>query len=78
MDNQQATSWFVGILEGEGSFSKSDFYNREWVRISNTDLEIINKCVDVLNQLRITNKTSRVSLPCPDQPSHLASRRRLL
>ena len=42
--NQQVTSsWFTGILEGEGCFEKSKKQNIR-VRISNTNLDIIEAC----------------------------------
>lgn len=52
LDNQQATSsWFIGILDGEGSFRNTKKSNIE-VRISNTDIDIIEKCEEFL---RINN-----------------------
>jgi DNA-binding transcriptional regulator WhiA len=65
-DNQQVTSsWFVGILEGEGSFRNSAKSNIE-VRISNTNTDIIEACESFLrtnyiyfvttNAKRITRK----------------------
>lgn len=48
-DNQQVTSsWFCGILEGEGSFD--DIKNRKRVRICNTDEDIIEACEDYLKR----------------------------
>jgi hypothetical protein len=38
-DNQQATSWFVAILEGEGSF-----FERPRIQIPNNDVDIITEC----------------------------------
>ena len=57
MDNQQATSWFVGILEGEGSFSK-DRHNGCRIRISNTESDIIDKCSKILFEKHIINNVS--------------------
>lgn len=51
-ENQQVTrSWFVGILEGEGSFRNTAKSNKE-VRISNCDTDIIRGCE---NYLRANN-----------------------
>jgi hypothetical protein len=48
MDNQQATSWLVGILDGEGSFDK----NR--LRISNTEIDLIHQCEDIISSFGIS------------------------
>jgi len=47
MDNQQATSWLSGIIEGEGSLTS------ERLRISNTELDLIEKCEEILRKLGI-------------------------
>lgn len=47
IDNLQATNWFVGILDGEGSLSR-DYHNGCRIRISNTELDIIEKCQKIL------------------------------
>lgn len=52
MDNQQTISWFVGILEGEGSFRIRS--NTE-VRISNTERDLIDFCSNFLKQNFILN-----------------------
>ncbi len=57
MDNQQATSWFTGILEGEGSFSL-DSHNGCRVRISNTETDIIEKCSKFLTNRAILHNIS--------------------
>jgi intein/homing endonuclease len=51
MDNQQEISWLIGILEGEGSLSVDKRkVNSFKIRISNSDLDIINKCTEILNK----------------------------
>ena len=51
--NQQATTgWFVGILEGEGSFHKPKFGGVE-VRVHNTNLDIIEGCESYLKKNNI-------------------------
>src|SRR5262245_41635459 len=47
-DNQQATSWFCGILEAEGTCGGSG--DRRVIRISNTDLIIIGACKEFLRK----------------------------
>lgn len=51
-DNQQETSWFIGILEGEGS-CRRDNGNRCNINIVNTNICIIKNCVDFLNRKTI-------------------------
>lgn len=46
-DNQQETSWFVGILEGEGSCCK-DIKGRCRINVTNTYKDIIDLCVRFL------------------------------
>lgn len=52
--NQQVTSigWFVGILEGEGSFRNTRGNNAE-IRIVNTNVDIITACENFLKQNNI-------------------------
>jgi hypothetical protein len=49
-DNQQATriGWFVGILEGEGSFRNAATGGSAVVTISNTDFSIVEGCESFL------------------------------
>jgi LAGLIDADG-like domain len=52
-DNQQVTSsWFTGILEGEGNFRKQHNKYPE-IRIVNTDLDIIKGCQKYLDNNHI-------------------------
>jgi len=57
-DNQQATSWFIGILEAEGHFNKRD----KCIVITNTDSDIINECVRYLNSLLLFPMESQEKL----------------
>lgn len=58
-DNQQATSWFVGILEGEGSFYKRSETNKR-ILIPNNDLDVIKTCEKFLADNLILYKTYQV------------------
>lgn len=58
MDNQQRTSIFAGILEGEGSFGLAGLKNPIRVRISNTDYELIAFCMAFLEKNGISYRTS--------------------
>lgn len=58
-DNQQATNWFVGILEGEGSFYRRSLTNKR-VIISNNDLDVINFCEKFLSHNNILFNTYKV------------------
>lgn len=55
MDNQQETSWFVGILEGEGSFMYN-LHGGARISISNTDNDIIETCEDFLKRNHVFHK----------------------
>ncbi len=63
MDNQQATkNWFTGFLEGEGSFGfrlkrKAKEYR---VRISNTQLDLIQACTQFLSTNMVRSYTSPI------------------
>jgi hypothetical protein len=57
MDNQQETSWFCGILEGEGCFGKNAKSDCR-VRIANCDTDIIEGCQRFLNNRCILHNTS--------------------
>lgn len=53
MDNQQEmTSWLCGFIDGEGSFSNTRRGGCK-VNISNTELDAIELCCDILTQLGI-------------------------
>lgn len=57
-DNQQVTaSWFVGILDGEGSFRVTKYGGKE-IRIVNTDLDIIAACETFLKDNHILFHTT--------------------
>lgn len=63
-DNQQAMmSWFVGILEGEGCAFRGK--NRSVIQITNTDIEIIDKCVSFLNSKTIFNSITATAKKNP-------------
>lgn len=55
-DNQQVTSWFVGILEGEGNFRLNKGKYKE-VSIPNTDRDIISTCQKFLVENKICFNT---------------------
>ena len=57
MDNQQATNWLCGILEGEGSFSRGKHSGTRF-RISNTESDLIELCVSILKQNHILHTVS--------------------
>ena len=55
-------AWFAGILDGEGTIqmtvpqSKKSRQQRcvnVWIEINNCDANIINKCIDVLDKLKV-------------------------
>lgn len=53
MDNQQeTTSWLCGFIDGEGSFSDTKKSGCR-VRISNTEIDAIELCEDILKQLGV-------------------------
>lgn len=53
-ENQQVTfGWFVGILEGEGNFHKSEKSTHYFCAITNTDLDIIESCERLLKESNI-------------------------
>lgn len=58
-DNQQATSWFVGILEGEGSFHSRNS-NGTRVMLHNNDKDVIQGCEDFLKRKNILFKVYNV------------------
>lgn len=54
-ENEQATSWFVGILEGEGSFHVREGGSIR-IQIHNNDKDIIDYCVEFLRtQMILSN-----------------------
>ena len=59
MDNQQATAWFVGILEGEGSFGTRHGGSGR-IQIHNNDKDIIDKCEEFLKQNQVLFSTYQV------------------
>lgn len=58
-DNQQAISWFVGILEGEGSFYRRSDTNIRVV-IPNNDVDVISNCESFLRRNSILFDTYTV------------------
>jgi len=57
MDNQQETKWLAAIIDGEGSFRKTKKSGCN-VRISNTEIDLIEKCEKILKQNMVVFSTS--------------------
>jgi hypothetical protein len=57
MDNQQATSWLCGFIDGEGSFRDTKKSGIQ-TRISNTEVDAIGFCETNLTRLGIDNSMS--------------------
>ena len=64
-DNQQEISWFVGILDGEGSFD----HRAGFINITNTDLDIIDKCYTILKNNGIDSKVYNDSIRIGRKPA---------
>lgn len=62
-DNEQATissSWFAGFLEGEGNFVAPKNVNQNGrIRITNTDLDLIEACESFLDNNKICYYTQK-------------------
>lgn len=53
-DNQQETSWFIGVLEAEGDCINTHLTSGQMIRVSNTDTDIIETCCSFLKKRNIT------------------------
>lgn len=53
-DNQQETSWFIGILEAEGCCGNTHRSSEQQIRIANTDSKILGSCMSFLNKRGVT------------------------
>lgn len=71
-ENQQiiSTGWFVGILEGEGSFRNLKSGNPE-IRIANSNLDIIHSCEKYLTVNHIFFRTSTQHFKNGNKPEHV-------
>lgn len=62
MDNKTKIAWLAGIIEGEGCFSLNSAgadkkYFVYCISITNTDLVLLNKCVNILVEIGINART---------------------